>query len=728
MAIRIALAGNPNCGKTTMFNALTGANQYVGNWPGVTVEKKEGKLKSKKVKEEVVVTDLPGIYSLSPYTLEEVVSRDYLLKENPDVIVDLVDATNIERNLYLTTQLIETGVPVVIALNMADLLEKRGIKIDVARLSMLLDCPIVETSALKGEGLDKLIDEAIKTAKKKEADLPKEIFNKDLEDAVSAAAEVLPSSIDANKKRWYAVKFLEKDSKVAESVKLTDSAAKKIEELRAGLEKSHDDDMESIVTDERYKFIQKIVGTTVKKGKDKLTTSDKIDKIVTNRILGIPIFIAVMFVVYYISVTTIGTIVTDWTNDTFVGGIQEIVGGFLEGIGTNDVVTSLVVNGVIGGVGAVLGFVPQMAILFLFLSILEDCGYMVRIAFVMDRVFRHFGLSGKSFIPLLISSGCGIPGIMASKTIEQDNDRRLTIMTATFIPCGAKLPVIALMGGVMASWATGSYEAGGFMAPAMYFMGIVAVLVAAIILKKTKPFSGKPAPFVMELPQYHVPQAKTVLLHVWERLKGFIIKAGTILFLACVVMWFLGGFGFENGGFGLVEESGNSLLAVIGGFIAPLFVPLGFGEWQPVAASLSGFTAKEAIVSTMGVLANVTGDTEDAVTVAQAVQTWFPTSLAALSFLIFNLLDSPCLAAIATMAQQMQSKKWFWFAILFQNIFAYIVCLCIYQIGSFVTGGSFGVGTVFGFVFTAIILFLLFRPDPYKDQKVYSKRSVQAAN
>ena len=728
MAIRIALAGNPNCGKTTMFNALTGANQYVGNWPGVTVEKKEGKLKSKKVKEEVVVTDLPGIYSLSPYTLEEVVSRDYLLKENPDVIVDLVDATNIERNLYLTTQLIETGVPVVIALNMADLLEKRGIKIDVARLSMLLDCPIVETSALKGEGLDKLIDEAIKTAKKKEADLPKEIFNKDLEDAVSAAAEVLPSSIDANKKRWYAVKFLEKDSKVAESVNLTDSAAKKIEELRAGLEKSHDDDMESIVTDERYRFIQKIVGTTVKKGKDKLTTSDKIDKIVTNRILGIPIFIAVMFVVYYISVTTIGTIVTDWTNDTFVGGIQEIVGGFLEGIGTNDVVTSLVVDGVIGGVGAVLGFVPQMAILFLFLSILEDCGYMVRIAFVMDRVFRHFGLSGKSFIPLLISSGCGIPGIMASKTIEQDNDRRLTIMTATFIPCGAKLPVIALMGGVMASWATGSYEAGGFMAPAMYFMGIVAVLVAAIILKKTKPFSGKPAPFVMELPQYHVPQAKTVLLHVWERLKGFIIKAGTILFLACVVMWFLGGFGFENGGFGLVEESGNSLLAVIGGFIAPLFAPLGFGEWQPVAASLSGFTAKEAIVSTMGVLANVTGDTEDAVTVAQAVQTWFPTSLAALSFLIFNLLDSPCLAAIATMAQQMQSKKWFWFAILFQNIFAYIVCLCIYQIGSFVTGGSFGVGTVFGFVFTAIILFLLFRPDPYKDQKVYSKRSVQAAN
>ena len=728
MAIKIALAGNPNCGKTTMFNALTGANQYVGNWPGVTVEKKEGKLKSKKTKEEVIVTDLPGIYSLSPYTLEEVVSRDYLLKDDPDVIVNLVDATNIERNLYLTTQMIETGIPVVIALNMADLLAKRGIKIDIERLSMLLDCPIVETSALKQTGLDKLIDEAVKVAKKKEVDLPKEIFSKELEAAVAEVESVLPADITENKKRWYAVKFLENDSKVVESTPLSASGKSVVENARKAIEEAHDDDMESIVTDERYKFIQKVVGTAVKKSGEKLTVSDKIDQIVTNRFLGIPIFMLVMWIVYYISVTTIGTFVTDWTNDTFVGAIQEVVGGFLENAGASDLILSLVVDGIIGGLGAVLGFVPQMAILFLFLSILEDCGYMVRIAFVMDRVFRHFGLSGKSFIPLLISSGCGIPGIMASKTIEQDNDRRLTIMTATFIPCGAKLPVIALMGGVMASWATGSYEAGGFMAPAMYFMGIVAVLVAAIILKKTKPFSGKPAPFVMELPQYHVPQAKTVLLHVWERLKGFIIKAGTILFLACVVMWFLGGFGFENGGFGLVEESGNSLLAVIGGFIAPLFAPLGFGEWQPVAASLSGFTAKEAIVSTMGVLANVTGDTEDAVTVAQAVQTWFPTSLAALSFLIFNLLDSPCLAAIATMAQQMQSRKWFWFAILFQNIFAYIVCLCIYQIGSFVTGGSFGVGTVFGFVFTAIILFLLFRPDPYKDQKVYSKRSVQAAD
>lgn len=723
MTIRIALAGNPNCGKTTMFNNLTGANQYVGNWPGVTVEKKEGKLKGKK---DVIITDLPGIYSLSPYTLEEVVSRDYILNEHPDVIVNLVDATNIERNLYLTTQLIETGVPVVIALNMADLLEKREIKIDTERLSMVLGCPIIETSALKGDGLNKLMEEAIRTANTKEVELPADIFSADLEKAIENVKQQLPASITEDKKRWYAVKLLENDSKVSGSMSLGTAARSVVEDARKALESKHDNDMESIVTDERYQFIQKVVKTTVKKAKGKLTVSDRIDQIVTNRILGIPIFIAVMFIVYYISVSTIGTFVTDWTNDVFVVAIQDAVSGFLKSLGASEMILSLVVDGIVGGLGAVLGFVPQMAILFLFLSILEDCGYMVRIAFVMDRVFRHFGLSGKSFIPLLISSGCGIPGIMASRTIEQDNDRRLTIMTATFIPCGAKLPVIALMGGVMASYATESYEAGGLVAPLMYFLGIVAVLVAAIILKKTKPFSGKPAPFVMELPQYHIPSVKTVLMHVWERLKGFIIKAGTILFLACVVMWFLGGFGFaEDGSFGMVE-SGQSLLAVIGGAFAPIFAPLGFGEWQPVAASLSGFTAKEAIVSTMGVLANVSEDlAEEASVVAPAVAMWFPSAMAAFSFLLFNMLDSPCLAAIATMAQQMQSKKWFWFAIIFQNLFAYVVCLIVYQLGSVLTGGAFGIWTIIALILLAVLLFLLFRPDPYKNQKVYSRRSVQ---
>ena len=730
MAIKIALAGNPNCGKTTMFNALTGANQYVGNWPGVTVEKKEGKLKGKRGKgEDVIVTDLPGIYSMSPYTLEEVVSRDYVLKENPDVIIDLVDATNIERNLYLTTQLVETGVPVVIALNMADLLEKRGIKIDVKRLSMLLDCPIVETSALKGEGLDKLIDEAIKTAKKSSADLPKEVFSKEMEAAIADVKDVLPESITEDKKRWYAIKFLENDEKVKESIKLSASAQSTVDSKRQAIEKKHDDDMESIVTDERYTFIQKVVNTTVKKGKDKLTVSDKIDRIVTNRILGIPIFIAIMWLVYYVSVTTVGTFVTDWTNDVFVVAIQDFATNILSSIGAGDMVMGLVVDGIIGGLGAVLGFVPQMAILFLFLSILEDCGYMVRIAFVMDRVFRHFGLSGKSFIPLLISSGCGIPGIMASKTIEADNDRRLTIMTATFIPCGAKLPVIALMGGIMTAYVTGDYVAAGFITPLMYFIGVVAVLVSAIILKKTKPFSGKPAPFVMELPQYHIPSAKTVLLHVWERLKGFIIKAGTILFLATVIMWVLSSIGSTGSGIGFVEDSNDSIMAILGGILAPIFAPLGFGKWQPVAASISGFSAKESIVSTMGVLANVAGDdAEDTMIVGAAIKAWFPSAVAAFSFLLFNLLDSPCLAAISTMAHEMQSRKWFWFAILFQNIFAYVVTLCVYQIGLVVTGaGSFGIGTIVALILVAIILFLLFRPDPYKNQNDVTKRSVQAA-
>ena len=726
MSIRIALAGNPNCGKTTMFNALTGANQYVGNWPGVTVEKKEGKLRDKK-HGEIIVTDLPGIYSLSPYTLEEVVSRDYILKENPDVIIDLVDATNIERNLYLTTQLIETGVPVVIALNMADLLEKRGLRIDTSRLSMLLGCPVVETSALKKTGLGEVVDTAVKTAMKKEIKKPGEIFSKEIETAVSEISENLPS-ISEQKRRWYAVKVLENDEKVMNELSLSAEARKVSQETRASIESIHDDSMESIITDERYKYIQKIVKTTVQKKGAKESVSDRIDRVVTNRILGIPIFIAVMFIVYYISVTTVGTWVTDWTNDTFGGWVAGIFTSLLGAIGAGDMVTSLVVDGIGGGPVAVLGFVPQMAILFLFLSILEDCGYMVRIAFVMDRIFRHFGLSGKSFIPLLISSGCGIPGIMASRTIEQDNDRRLTIMTATFVPCGAKLPVIALMAGVIAGAVTG-YEPSAWVAPVMYFVGIAAVLVSAIMLKKTKPFSGKPAPFVMELPAYHIPSAKTVLLHVWERLKGFIIKAGTILFLACVVMWFLSGFGFGPDGFGMVEDSSDSLLAAVGGVIAPIFAPLGFGQWQPVAASLSGFTAKEAIVSTMGVLANVAEESaEDTVAVASVIGSWFPTGLAAFCFLMFNLLDSPCLAAIATMAQQLQSRKWFWFAIAFQNIFAYAVTLIVYQLGMLFMGAGFGIGSAVAIVLLAFMLYMLFRPDPYKNQKMFSKRSLEAAS
>ena len=726
MSVTIALAGNPNCGKTTMFNALTGANQYVGNWPGVTVEKKEGKLKNQK---DVTVTDLPGIYSLSPYTLEEVVSRDYLLKEKPDVIIDLVDATNIERNLYLATQLLEIGIPVVIALNMVDLLKKNNIHINVKGLSSALGCPIVETSALKGTGLKEVVDEAIKCANQHRVPSKQMEFPKAVEKAVNEIESLVPANISEENKRWYAVKLLERDSKVKEGLNLPASAQSKIEEIASNLEKAEDDDTESVVTDGRYQYIQKVVSANVKRSGNKMTVSDKIDRIVTNRILGLPIFILTMFIVYYVSVTTVGTMVTDWTNDSFVGGIQGVVSDGLGNAGVADWLISLVSDGIIGGLGAVLGFVPQMAILFLFLSILEDCGYMVRIAFVMDRVFRHFGLSGKSFIPLLISSGCGIPGIMASKTIEADNDRRLTIMTATFIPCGAKLPVIALMGGIMTAYATGDYVAAGFITPLMYFIGVVAVLVSAIILKKTKPFSGKPAPFVMELPQYHIPSAKTVLLHVWERLKGFIIKAGTILFLATVIMWILSSIGNTGSGIGFVEDSNDSIMAILGGILAPIFAPLGFGKWQPVAASISGFSAKESIVSTMGVLANVAGDdAEDTMIVGAAIKAWFPTAVAAFSFLLFNLLDSPCLAAISTMAHEMQSRKWFWFAILFQNIFAYVVTLCVYQIGLVVTGaGSFGIGTIVALILVAILLFLLFRPDPYKNQNDVTKRSVQAA-
>ena len=713
MAIKIALAGNPNCGKTTMFNALTGANQYVGNWPGVTVEKKEGKLKSKKTKEEVIVTDLPGIYSMSPYTLEEVVSRDYVLKENPDVIIDLVDATNIERNLYLTTQLIETGVPVVIALNMADLLAKRGIKIDVKRLSMLLNCPIIETSALKGEGLDKLIDEAVKVAKKSEIDFPKDIFSAELEGAVAEVKSVLPDSVSEEKKRWYAVKFLENDSKVVESMKLSGAAAQTVEAQRKALEKKHDDDMESIVTDERYKFIQKIVSTTVQKGKEKLTTSDKIDRIVTNRFLGIPIFMLVMWVVYYVSVTTVGTFVTDWTNDVLFGEIiPPAVESALEAVNCAAWLQGLILDGIVAGVGAVLGFVPQMLVLFLFLAFLESCGYMARVAFIMDRIFRKFGLSGKSFIPMLIGSGCGVPGIMASRTIENDRDRKMTIMTTTFVPCGAKLPIIALIAGAL-------FNGASWVAPSAYFVGIAAIICSGIILKKTKLFAGDPAPFVMELPAYHWPTVSNVLRSMWERGWSFIKKAGTIILMSTIVLWFLMNFGWVDGSFGMLEaeQLNDSILASIGSVIAPLFAPLGWGDWKMAVAAVSGLIAKENVVGTFGILFGFGEVAEDGAEIWGQLAGSLST-VAAYSFLVFNLLCAPCFAAMGAIKREMNNTKWFFTAIGYQTLLAYVVSLCIYQIGNLFIGGGFGIGTVVAVLLIIGFVYLLVRP--YKESATLS--------
>ncbi len=721
MSIKIALAGNPNCGKTTLFNNLTGSNQYVGNWPGVTVEKKEGRLVGNK---DVIIQDLPGIYSLSPYTLEEVVARNYLVQEKPDVILNIIDGTNIERNLYLTTQLVEVGLPMVIAINMMDLVRKNGDKIDITKLEKKLGCKVIEISALKGDATKKAAELCIEEAKKgKQTELP-HVFTGSVEHAIAHIEESIQGLVDATELRWYAIKVFERDSKALEIIKLSADLKSHLEEHIKECEKEMDDDAESIITNQRYLYIQDLVKECVSKKRKagELSASDKIDKIVTNRVLALPIFAAVMFLVYYIAVSTIGTVVTDWTNDVLFG--EWLQGGaetLLTNAGASDWVISLVVDGILGGIGAPIGFVPQMAIVFLFMSILEDCGYMARVAFIMDRVFRRFGLSGKSFIPFLISSGCGVPGIMGTRTIESESDRRMTMMTTTMIPCGAKLPVIALIAGFLMGGAW-------WMAPLMYFAGIIMVIVCCIILKKTKMFAGDPVPFVMELPAYHVPSVKGVLLHVWERVWAFIKKAGTILFLCCAVMWFLGAFGFVDGAFGLVDSE-DSLLAVIGGVLAPLFAPLGFGTWQAVASSLSGFVAKEGIVSTMGLLSSLATEVEEyEVSMHDAFAAFFPSGIAAVSFLLFNMFDSPCLAAISSMAKELGNRKFFWFAILFQNVMAYAVALVVYQLVGLAIGEvAFNVFTVVALAVLAVLLYLLFRPDPNKKKASEGKAAKAGA-
>jgi ferrous iron transport protein B len=710
--IRIALAGNPNCGKTTLFNALTGSNQYVGNWPGVTVEKKEGRLRKH---DNVIIQDLPGIYSLSPYTLEEVVSRTYLVTERPDVILNIIDGTNLERNLYLTTQLTELGIPVVVAINMMDVVKKNGDKINLNELSRELGCKVVEISALKGTGIDAAAQAAIDAAKNTKT-VPMHTFSGPVEHAIAHIEEAVVHNMPEEQQRWYAIKVFERDEKVLEQLKVPADVMSHVEADIKAAEQELDDDAEAIITNERYVYIASILkGCYKKKNAGKMSTSDKIDRIVTNRILALPIFVVIMTLVYYISVSTIGGIVTDFTNDTLFGEwIQPAVATFLENIGAAEWVVSLVVDGIIGGLAAPIGFAPQMAIVFFFLSLLEDCGYMARVAFIMDRIFRKFGLSGKSFIPFMISSGCGVPGIMATRTIENEKDRRMTMITTTFMPCGAKLPVIALIAGFLmgGSW---------WFAPVMYFLGIAIIIISCIILKKTKMFSGDPAPFVMELPQYHFPSMKGVLLHVWERVWAFLKKAGTILFLCCAVMWFLGSFGVQDGQFGLVDTE-YCLLAVIGNAIAWIFKPLGFGTWQAVASSLSGFVAKEGILSTMGVLAGLGEVEEYAVSMHDQFAAFFPSSIAAISFLCFNLFDSPCLAAISTMAKEMGNKKYFWLALLFQNVLAYAVSLMVYQIGGVLCGEvTFGVATVVAILVLAAVLYLLFRPDPNKAKNRLTK-------
>ncbi|MCC2238282.1 ferrous iron transport protein B [Fusicatenibacter sp. CLA-AA-H213] len=708
MSVKIALAGNPNCGKTTLFNALTGSNQFVGNWPGVTVEKKEGKLKGHK---DVTIMDLPGIYSLSPYTLEEVVARNYLINERPDAIINIVDGTNIERNLYLSTQIMELGIPVVMAVNMMDLVEKAGDKIHTDKLSKLLGCEVVEISALKGTGIQKAAEKAISLAERKNEVTPVHEFDSKVEDAITAVGTMLGMDIPEAQKRFFAIKLLEKDDKIKEQMKSVPDVSAEIKTL----EDAFDDDTESIITNERYVYISSIIGKCVTKGqKGGMTVSDKIDRIVTNRWLALPIFAVVMFIVYYVSITTVGGFLTDWTNDVLFGDIiPPAIEKALVAVNCADWLQGLILDGIVAGVGAVLGFVPQMLVLFIFLAFLEGCGYMARVAFIMDRIFRKFGLSGKSFIPMLIGSGCGVPGIMASRTIESDRDRKMTIMTTTFVPCGAKLPIIALIAGAF-------FNNAGWVAWSAYFVGVAAIICSGIILKKTKMFSGEPAPFVMELPAYHMPTVGNVLRSMWERGWSFIKKAGTIILLSTIVLWFLMSFGWVDGKFGMLEaeQLNDSILASIGNVIAPIFAPLGWtkaGEgWKMAVAAITGLIAKENVVATFGMLFGFAKVAENGSEIwGNLAQVMTP--IAAYGFLVFNLLCAPCFAAMGAIKREMNNAKWFWFAIGYQCGLAYIVSLCIYQFGTLFTGGGFGLWTVVAVVLLIAFLYMLFRP--YKESK-----------
>ncbi len=722
MRITIALAGNPNSGKTTLFNDLTGSSQYVGNWPGVTVEKKEGRLKGHK---DVVIQDLPGIYSLSPYTLEEVVARSYLVKERPDAILNIVDGTNIERNLYLTTQLIELGIPVVVAINMMDLVRKNGDKIDIVKLGQELGCQVVEMSALKGQGSMEAAKAAVAAAQEKKAGEHPHVFTGSVEHAIAHIEESISGKVDSASLRWHAIKLFERDEKELEEVQLDPALKAHIEAHIADCEKELDDDAESIITNQRYAYISRVVERSVRKkaAKHALTASDKIDRIVTNRILALPIFVVVMWAVYTIAMggtpVSIGTMATDWTNDVLVGEwICGNLGAWMESIGCAAWLTGLVVDGIVAGVGAVIGFVPQMLVLFFLLSILEDVGYMARIAFIMDRIFRRFGLSGKSFIPMLVATGCGVPGIMASRTIENDRDRKMTIMTTGFIPCGAKMPIIGLFAGAL-------FGGSGWIATSAYFIGVAAVIVSGIILKKTKLFAGDPAPFVMELPAYHIPSAKNVLHATWERGWSFIKRAGTVILASSVVLWFLQGFGFVDGVFGMVEDNNTSLLASIGNVVAPVFAPLGFGTWQGAVATFTGLIAKENVVSTFGVLYGFAEVAEDGAEIWSLLAGDF-TALTAYSFMIFNLLCAPCFAAMGAIKREMNNAKWTWIAIGYMCGFAYVVAMIVYQLGMLFSG-HFGVGTVVALLLLAGLIYLLLRKNKYQDAPLKAPaRSVAA--